>query len=179
MKKIYIAAPLFSEADRVYNELVTRKIEAIKSNDGLYNSFNCYLPQRNEAINDKTNFADSIMIYEGDTSKLAECDILVCLLDGTVVDPGVAAEIGWVAGFNSSNNKKKKIIGLFTDSRDGTNTPASGNIQTVKASALYNGIAESQFSYINLYVIGAVKKYGTIVKSTPDLINELEKIKEE
>ena len=152
MKKIYIAAPLFSEADRVYNELVTRKIEAIKSNNGLYNSFNCYLPQRNEAINDKTNFADSKMIYKADNEMLDKADILLALLDGS--DLGLATEVGRFA-YLCEKNPAKSILGLYSDIRQ-------GGVTTDKINMLKNHVAENQFSYINLYTIGAIKSVGEV-----------------
>jgi len=167
-KRIYIAAPMFSEADRDYNEKVTKRIEEL--------GFTCYLPQRNEAINDKTKCASSVPIYEGDTEELRKADILVCLLDGATIDPGVAAEIGWVAGWNTMNakyNLSVPIYGLFTDSRDGTNTPAHSNALLSKMKLLNEEVAESQFPYANLYVVGAIKKYGKIVSSVDSLINIL------
>lgn len=182
MKKIYVAAPLFSEADKLYNEKLTQEIEKL--------GYECYLPQRNEAINDKTKCATSIQIYDGDTSKLRKSDIIVCLLDGPVVDPGVACEIGWFAGNIEENLKHKKnimnrygedgddilphreIIGLFTDSRDGTKTPA-GNPLDMKMTALNKNIAESQFPYVNLYIIGAIKKYGKLFSTSDDLVEYL------
>ena len=51
--KIYLAAPIFSESDRLYNDLLVSKIEeAIPGVD-------IYVPQRNKAINDKTKFSNT------------------------------------------------------------------------------------------------------------------------
>ena len=39
------------------------------------------------------------------------------------------------------------------------------------------GIAESQYSYINLYTIGAIKKYGVVVDSLEKAIKYLKQVK--
>ena len=46
-------------------------------------------------------------------------------------------------------NHRKRILALFTDSRDATNTP-SGESMNKKAGYMNNEIAESQFPYVNL-----------------------------
>lgn len=185
MKKIYIAAPLFSEADKDYNEKITKQIEKF--------GYQCYLPQRNMSINDKTKCASSIQIYDGDTNELDSSDIIICLLDGPVVDPGVACEIGWFASkieFElkqtilkaqlygddlKSIKSKRKIIGLFTDSRDGTKTP-NGQALDNKMKLLNTEVAESQFPYMNLYIVGAIKKYGKLFSDVNELLEYLKNL---
>lgn len=166
-RRVYIAAPLFSEADRDFNEKVTRRIEEELG-------FECYLPQRNKAINNKENCANSIDIYNNDTFKLQCAETLVCFLDGNTIDPGVACEIGYVNGLNENDDYAVKIIGLLTDSRDGTHTINESTLKE-KMKFLAEDVGESQFSYLNLYVVGAIKKYGTIVSSVDELIEELKK----
>lgn len=161
-KKIYLANGLFSESDRLYNEIIYEKLVEI--------GFDVYAPQKNLAINDKSASATSIPIYEGDTEKLKEADILVAVLDGVVVDPGVASEIGWVAGWNEANqNNKKIILGLYTDSRDFSKTHNSNK----DSESIAAGTAESQYAYLNLYTAGACKKFGSVVGSLEELIEKL------
>jgi len=124
--------------------------------------YEVYAPQRNEAINDKTKSADSIAIFNGDTEQLESSDILVAVLDGIAVDPGVAAEIGYMAA------KGKTIFGLLTDGRESSKT-----VNLAKIEAL-NEIAENQFAYVNLYVVGAIKKNGRIFTRRQDLIDHLQ-----
>ena len=167
-RKIYLANGLFSEADYNYNELLANQIDEL--------GYDLYVPQRNTAINDKTKVASSIPIYQGDTDELLSSDIIVAVIDGPIIDPGVAAEIGVIAGINEiiSSHTRKKILALYTDSRDGTHTP-SGDPLNTKAQLLQGGIAESQFSYANLYVIGAIKKYGIVFSSRDELLAYLKK----
>ncbi len=44
---------------------------------------------------------------------------------------------------------------------------------------LNNNIAESQFSYVNLYSVGAIKKYGKLFKTVEELINILKDEKDD
>lgn len=153
MKKIYLGGPLFSEMEAEYNkQLATEMRKAF--------DIEVYNPVENEAINDKSGYADSIMIAEGDNAHLEASDILVALLDGPVIDPGLAAEIGYFYSMN------KPIIGLYTDSRQGS----FGNQQKLDA---VDEVAESQFSYVNLYIVGLIKKRGKIVQSKKDLLDVL------
>lgn len=153
MKKIYLGGPLFSEMEAYYNKMLANEIRS-QFNVEVYN------PVENEAINDKSGYADSMMIAEGDNAHLEESDVLVALLDGPVVDPGLAAEIGYFYSMN------KPIIALYTDSRQGS----FGNQQKLDA---IDKVAESQFSYVNLYIVGLIKKRGVIVNSKENLFSAL------
>lgn len=148
--KLYLANALFSQADILYNDyLYTRLTKEL--------GHEVYAPQKNMAINDKSKSADSIAIFQGDTEKLEWADAIVAVLDGVVIDPGVAAEIGYMAA------KGKRIYGLLTDSRENSKTVNAGKI------GLLNEVAESQFPYLNLYVVGAVKSFGNIYSSVDEL----------
>lgn len=149
---IYLGGPLFSEADQAFNSQLANRIR-----EEFGEQINLYNPQENAEINDKSGYADSIDIFEADNMHLDQTDILIANLDGVVVDPGLAAEIGYY--YHSGN----PIIGLYSDVRQGHHD------NQLKIDAL-NEVAESQFSYINLYVVGAIKKRGPIAKSTDELI---------
>lgn len=163
MKKIYLANGLFNESDLMYNEKIYNELIAL--------GYDVYAPQKNASINDKTASATSIPIYEGDTAKLKEADILVAVLDGIVIDPGVASEVGWVAGWNESDNEEKLILGLYTDTRDFSKTHSENK----DANSISNGVGESQYSYVNLYTVGCCKKYGKVFNSLSSLIEYLKK----
>lgn len=154
--KIYFANSLFTLAEQDFNNNLAKEIRAISPKIDLY------LPQENQAINDKNLYADSTMIAKGDTENLTRSDLMVAILDGVIIDPGVAAEIG-VAYAN-----KIPIIALYSDTRQlGTNNPQ-------KIEAL-NEIAENQFFYLNLYVVGLIKLNGTVVGQKASLLREIEK----
>lgn len=155
---IYLANGLFSEGDRMFNDYIYEKLIAQPG-------WSCYAPQKNLAINDKTKSASSLPIYDGDTAELRNADIIIAVLDGQ--DLGVATEIGWVAGYNeNTKGKKKTIVGIYTDNRD-----ASKTFSCEKNTDMVNcGLGECQYPYINLYTIGAVKKYGTVVDNIDSAI---------
>lgn len=150
--KVYFANDLFNDATLAYNEMVVQKIEEELPNVEVY------LPQRNEAINDKSVYANSKMIAEADLDELYTSDILVAVLDSD--DSGVALEIG------AFEHTEKTIIGIYTDTR----RVAFGNEQ--KKEAL-DELGENQVSYTNLMVVGVIKRNGHLVDSHKDAIDLL------
>lgn len=153
--KIYFGAPLFNEMEQMYNTYVVEKIRA-KYGEKV----EIYLPQENEAINDKSGFADSIAIANGDNTYLEEADLLIAVLDGVTPDSGLSAELGYFYSLN------RPILGLYTDTRQGTH----GNQKKIQA---LDEIAESQFSYINLYTVGLVKLRGEVINTSERLIEKI------
>lgn len=141
--KIYFAGPMFAKADLLYNEYLVKEIRA------LHKQLEVYLPQENEAINDKTTYADSKMIALADTEKVLESDLLVAVLDGLTIDAGVASEIGVAYA------KGIPILALYTDTRQ------QGADNSQKLAALQE-TAENQFHYLNLYTVGLVKLNGAV-----------------
>lgn len=153
---IYFAGPMFAKADLLYNDYLVKKIRE------LDDSLEVYLPQENGAINDKTAYADSKMIALADTEKVLESDLLVAVLDGLTIDPGVASEIGVAYA------KNIPMIGLYTDTRQ------QGADNTKKIDAL-STVGENQFHYLNLYTVGLLKLNGSIVSDEQDFLTLIEK----
>jgi len=159
-KRVYIANALFSEADFNYNELIASKLEEF--------GFDIYLPQRNFEINDKTKNISSTDIYTQDREKLINADYLIAILDHE--DAGVGTEIGifseLIKLFNSSKGiVPKKIIGLFTDSRESSKTFSDEKVNSLKE------ICENQFIYTNAFQIGAIKENGIVFNNKEDLFD--------
>ena len=153
--KIYFGAPLFNEMEQMYNAHVVKQIR-----ERYGEQVEVYLPQENDSINDKTGFADSLAIAEGDNHYLEEADLLIAMLDGVTPDSGLSAELGYFYSMN------RPILGLYTDVRQGT----YGNQEKIEA---LDDIAESQFSYINLYTVGLVKRRGEILNSSKTLVEKI------
>ena len=153
--KIYLGGPLFSEMEVKWNIELENKIkEAYGDKVSIYN------PCNNDEINDKSNYADSIMIANGDNEFLEKADILIAQIDGQSPDVGMAAEVGYYFSL------KKPIIGLLSDSRQ-------GNVTEKKVRALEE-VAESQWSYHNLYLIGLMKQRGPIARTADGLVEAIE-----
>lgn len=157
MPKLYFASPLFTEMEFAFNAQLAQTIrEALPD-------LEIFLPQEQGEINDKNAYADSKMIAKLDTEAVLSSNIMLAVLDGQVIDPGVASEIGiaYQAGI--------PIVGLYTDSRQ------LGATNEQKIAALQE-VAESQFAYVNLYTVGLIKLNGKIVRSSqevPAAIKEL------
>lgn len=155
--KAYLANGLFSIGDRYVNEQIAEALrEAI---DGIA----LYVPQENDAINDKSSYADSLAIAAADLAHLQESDVLIAVLDGVEIDSGVAAEIGVFSTFN------RPIIALFSDVRQ------QGRDNKKKIQALIEDGLENQFIYRNLFVVGLIKQNGVIVSTIEQLVDEVEK----
>ncbi len=160
MTKLYFASPLFSEMELFFNQTLANQIRQDVA------EVEVYLPQEQGDINNKEAYADSIMIAKTDTEALLESDVLLAVLDGQVIDPGVATEIGvaYQAGI--------PILGLYTDTRQ------QGGEHPQKLKALQD-IGESQFAYINLYTVGLIKMRGKIVNRSQDVMPALKELIEQ
>lgn len=108
-KTIYLAGPLFSESELVFN---------FKLNDFLKNlGFDTFLPQQDghllsELIDDGFKKDDAIqMIFKKDIEKIRSCDLIIFVMDGRVPDEGACVEIGIAYAYN------KECFGIKTDSR--------------------------------------------------------------
>ena len=154
--KVYFANDLFNDATLMYNEHVVSKIEEELPDVEVY------LPQRNDAINDKTQYADSLTIVKADYEELEDSDVLVAVIDSD--DSGVALEIGMFYMMN------KPIIGIYTDTR----RIAYGNEQKKEAIDI---LGENQIAYTNLMVIGAIKERGELVDNHEEAIRLLKNLK--
>lgn len=153
--KIYFANGLFSLADLEFNESVVKRIREL-----YRKNVEVYLPQENGEINDKQAYANSVQIAQGDNAELLSSDLVFAVLDGAVIDAGVSAEIGiaWAKGI--------PVIGLYTDTRQQGGT----NVKKLKA---LQELAESQFSYINLFVVGLIKQNGILVNNVDDAVGAI------
>lgn len=100
MSKIFIAAPIFSDAERDYN----LKIDAICRSLG----FQTFMAQRDVGIVKPHTLNDT---FVKDVDNLKNADIIVANLDGIDVDSGTTWEIGFAYSLN------KPIIGIRSDVR--------------------------------------------------------------
>lgn len=157
MLKGYLANGLFSLGDRLVNEMIAKAVRHTLPNVDLY------VPQENDAINDKTAFANSEQIAYADIEALKMSDFLIAVIDGVEIDSGVAAEIGAFSMLN------RPIFAVFTDSRQ------QGRDNMKKIEALRADAVENQFVYRNLFVIGLIKQNGCVCTTVDELTVELKK----
>lgn len=107
-KRVYIAGPLFSAAEREYNNILNSFLEKA--------GFSTFLPQRDgyelckfgrDCDPDKA----SACIFAYDLEQLKNADILVLVMDGRVPDEGACVEVGMAFAWG------KECYGLKTDCR--------------------------------------------------------------
>ncbi len=107
-KFVYIAGPLFSQAEREFNKKLKGKLSEFAD---------IYLPQEDgkllsEMIKSgiKVDTARKLVFRE-DIGAISRCDLFIIIMDGRVVDEGAAFELGY------AYSKRKTCIGLKTDTR--------------------------------------------------------------
>jgi nucleoside 2-deoxyribosyltransferase len=124
--KVYLAGPLFSEAEQAFNELVTHQLEEWAE---------VYLPQRDGGLMSEmlhngvaVNVA-ARRVFQRDLSAIREADYVITILDGRAIDEGVGFELGVAFAL------AKRCIGLQTDSRRlatwGNNPMITGALEAV------------------------------------------------
>jgi hypothetical protein len=143
--QIYVAGPLFSEAERDWLDRLSARLRA----DG----FDCFVPHEHfDAISELT--PDEIYRVDGDG--LRSSNVLLAWLDGPVIDDGTAAEIGAFAELiRGGDGYHRGIVGLVTDlrlQRRRENTPGDG---------------------MNLFVIGAIRSAGSVCWSVDEAISAM------
>jgi hypothetical protein len=143
--RIYVAGPLFSEAERAWLDSLATRLRA--------QGFDCFVPHE--------NFGDVVEltpeeVYRVDGEGLRASNALVAWLDGPMVDDGTAAEVGAFAELvRSGNPDYRGIVGIVTDlrlERRRGNSPGDG---------------------MNLFVAGAIESCGRICWSVDDSIAAL------
>jgi len=100
--RIFLAAPLFSDAERAFNAAVARQLRDA--------GFEVWLAQEAPFII-KGTAEEKKAIFEGDLKALANSDVVLAVLDGLDVDSGVAFELGFAHAL------QKPMFGLKTDYR--------------------------------------------------------------
>lgn len=154
--KIYFASPLFSLQDKIFNESLYETLVVCLADRGILADI--YLPQLNEAINDKEAYASAEDILEADCNELRSSDLMIALLDGE--DSGVALETG------IAHERGIPLVGLWTDSRQ------SGGTNQKKLDAVKE-IGQNQFMYINLMLSGAYLASEGIYSDIPPFVDKV------
>jgi len=101
--RIYLAAPLFSEAERSYNAAVADLLRQ--------HAFEVYVPQEAGDDTAHRDMPEHARIYEKNKKALSGADVVVAVIDGADADSGTAWEMGYAAA------QKKPVVALRTDFR--------------------------------------------------------------
>jgi len=103
MEYVYLAAPLFSEAECDFNSKLRDELEGI--------GMSVFLPQEHSNDIDSKRDTRQESIFSKNVEAIDKADILVAVLDGVDVDSGTAWEIGYAHALG------KPVYGLRTDFR--------------------------------------------------------------
>jgi len=126
MKNVYLAAPLFCEAECEFNRKLRDEIKRA--------GFNVFLPQEDSNnIQDKKNRQK--IIFDKNLDAIENSDIMVAVLDGTDVDSGTAWEIGYAYA------KGKPVLGLRTDFRT-LGIEGTVNLMIERSIVLFTSVPE-------------------------------------
>lgn len=101
--RVYLAAPLFSEAERSYNATLADLLEK--------NLFDVYLPQEGGDDSDTRSDSAQHQLFRKNLKALEESDIVVAIIEGADADSGTAWEMGYAFA------QGKSVIALRTDFR--------------------------------------------------------------
>jgi nucleoside 2-deoxyribosyltransferase/predicted secreted protein len=101
--RVYLAAPLFSEAERSYNAALADLLRQ--------HLFEVYVPQETGDDTAHRDMPEHARIYEQNKKALHEADLVVAVIDGADADSGTAWEMGYAAALN------KPVFALRTDFR--------------------------------------------------------------
>ena len=113
--RIYLAGPLFTSAEQVWNTDIAARLRAA--------GHEVFVPQDQD-----TDRTDAVAIFRHDLSKLVWCDVLVAFMDGEDPDSGTAWECGWAYA------RDKPVVMVRTDFRGLDQTPSPYNLM-LSASA--------------------------------------------
>ena len=112
---IYLAGPLFSEAERRFNLELTHRLEAL--------GFDVFLPQRDGVEHDRPPY-DTMTpderrhaMFHLDRTRILDSDVFLFVLDGRVPDEGACVELGIAYCQKYLQNGEKLLVGLHTDTR--------------------------------------------------------------
>ena len=101
--RVYLAAPLFSEAERNYNLSVAGLVRE--------HLFDVFLPQETGDDSASRIKEDQVRIFSDNLKALKNADIMVAVIDGADADSGTSWEMGYASAVG------KPIIALRTDFR--------------------------------------------------------------
>ena len=147
--RLYVAGPLFSEAERSWLDLLAARLRA--------EGFECFVPHEQFAELADVTVED---VYRIDTEGLRSSNAVVAWLDGAMVDDGTACEIGMFAELVRTDSERYRgIVAIATDLR----------LERRRAQGVVGG-------GMNLFVGGAIESCGKIVYAVDEIVAALHEL---
>jgi hypothetical protein len=147
--RLYVAGPLFSEAERAWLDALAARLRA--------EGFDCFVPHENFPKLADVTLED---VYRIDSEGLRSSNALVAWLDGPIVDDGTACEIGMFAELvRSGGDRYRGIVAITTDIR----------LARRRAGHVVGG-------GMNLFVGGTIESHGRICHSVDEVVAALREL---
>jgi nucleoside 2-deoxyribosyltransferase len=148
--RIYLAGPLFSEAEREWLDRLAQRLRG--------EGFDCFVPHEHfDALAELT----PAEVFRVDAGGVRSANVLLAWLDGPVVDDGTACEIGMFAELVAGGDPRYRgIVAIVTDLR----------LQRRRGNAVGDGM--------NLFVIGAIEQVGRVCWSVDEAVEALRELGE-
>jgi nucleoside 2-deoxyribosyltransferase len=148
--KVYLAGPIFSEADQDWLRSLKERIERFAEENRLRLLVVWPYELMDAEASAKLGALAKSEIFRLCRSHLEDTDVLVACLDGSQVDDGTAWEIGYY--FALKPGKSHKILGIRTD---------------------FRRAGETDFSKVNLMI---EESCDVLVNTRDELISSLERL---
>ena len=152
---IYLAGPLFSLAERRFNEEFARVLER-----SFFPSM-VILPQDHAAkIGEKDGFSERMYSFALDA--INHSDAVVAILDGTDADSGTCIEIGYAKA------KGKLVVGVRTDFRAGEDRGLNLMVSNVCSHLVIRLSTSIGLEELAEEVAAVLAAHGSAVTESPD-----------
>jgi len=135
--KVYFAGPLFSAAERAWNEELAAALRQ--------GGHEVFLPQDNESG------LDAARIFSTDLGGIDWADALVAIMDGPDPDAGTAWEVGYAYG-------KKPIVLVRTDFRTEAGSSGPYNPMLTEAATIRLDLPFAPMIHIVTEVLDALRR---------------------
>jgi nucleoside 2-deoxyribosyltransferase len=135
--RLYFAGPLFSAAERDWNELLAAALRK--------GGHEVFLPQ------DKETGLDAAGIFRADVGGIDWADALVAIMDGPDPDAGTAWEVGYAYG-------KKPLVLVRTDIRPGAGSSGPYNAMLTEAATIRLDLPFAPMARVVAEVLDALRR---------------------
>jgi nucleoside 2-deoxyribosyltransferase len=135
--RLYFAGPLFSAAERDWNQLLAAALRK--------EGHEVFLPQ------DKETGLDAAGIFRADVGGIDWADALVAIMDGPDPDAGTAWEVGYAYG-------KKPLVLVRTDIRPGAGSSGPYNAMLTEAATIRLDLPFAPMARVVAEVLDALRR---------------------
>lgn len=155
---IYLAGPLFTQAERIWNKNLGEQLSLTISNTEII------LPQVQAMNYVKAEAIDFQSLVQNCIQSLEKADVIVAILDGSDADSGTCWECGYAYA------RGKRIIGVRTDLRGSEDEGLNAMLRRTCETVIYypaskEDIASLAQEIASVIVVNRTKTFRTLNKT--------------